>query len=356
MRSSESPSAFSSHFALSFRSGVSFKRPFDCVTITTSRPGPELVLASGRYRVEARYAGSNVRSVREFELKGGQTLPLLSQDEVDNLSISRGTLTNAERLLINSHMVQTVRMLEALPFPRQLRRVLAPRRGERILDVGQGLGVHALPIAAAVGADGVLNALDIQHEMLAIIEQRKAQLKVDNVVAIQGTETDVKLPAASVDVVFFADVYHEFSYPREMMESILRALKPGGRVIQIDRRIDINHEFIVYSRFFASERDLGSLLKCPLNKLDGQNFKMMIADEMGLPITSINNHARAQALPDRAAAIVDVSPGAMGLYVQAIAASGRRAIYMQDFFIPPTDRLLVLSPAGEANGGRGTRR
>jgi len=130
----------------------------------------------------------------------------------------------------------------------------------------------------------------------------------------------------------------------------------GGRVIQIDRRIDINNEFLVYSRFFASERDLGSLLKCPLNKLDGQNFKLMIADEMGLPITSISNHARAQALPDRVAAIVGISPGAMGLYVQAIAASGRRVIYMQDFFIPPTDRLLLLSPPGEANGGRGSRR
>jgi hypothetical protein len=33
-------------------------------------------LASGRYRVEARYAASNVRTVREFELKGGQTLQL----------------------------------------------------------------------------------------------------------------------------------------------------------------------------------------------------------------------------------------------------------------------------------------
>ena len=46
------------------------------LTITTSRPTPELLLASGRYRVEARYAASNVRAVREFELKGGQTLQL----------------------------------------------------------------------------------------------------------------------------------------------------------------------------------------------------------------------------------------------------------------------------------------
>jgi len=54
---------------------------------------------------------------------GGRDRSLLSEDEVANLSISRGTLLPAERLIINGHMVQTVKMLEALPFPRNLRRV-----------------------------------------------------------------------------------------------------------------------------------------------------------------------------------------------------------------------------------------
>lgn len=54
---------------------------------------------------------------------GGQSRPLLSEDEVANLSISRGTLLPSERLIINGHMVQTIKMLEALPFPRNLRRV-----------------------------------------------------------------------------------------------------------------------------------------------------------------------------------------------------------------------------------------
>jgi len=118
----------------------------------------------------------------------------------------------------------------------------------------------------------------------------------------------------------------------------------GGRIIQIDRRIDVNHEFLVYSRFFAAERNLAPLLKCPLRKLDGQNFKLMIAQELNLPITSIGNSVRAQALPDDATGIVGVPSGTIGLYVEAIAASGKRAIYLQEFFIPPTDRLLVLSP------------
>ncbi|KZN52373.1 HD domain-containing phosphohydrolase [Pseudoalteromonas luteoviolacea] len=49
--------------------------------------------------------------------------PLLSDEEVYNLSIARGTLTKEERLVINKHMDITLEMLEALPFPKHLRRV-----------------------------------------------------------------------------------------------------------------------------------------------------------------------------------------------------------------------------------------
>ena len=51
-----------------------------------------------------------------------------------------------------------------------------------------------------------------------------------------GTVTDPKLPAAGVDVVLFVDSYHEFDHPREMMEAVVRSLKPGGRVVDVEYR------------------------------------------------------------------------------------------------------------------------
>jgi Ca-activated chloride channel homolog len=57
------------------------------LSISTSQPAPELLLASGRYRVEARYAASNVRTVREFELKGGQTLQLALEFAAANVRL-----------------------------------------------------------------------------------------------------------------------------------------------------------------------------------------------------------------------------------------------------------------------------
>ncbi len=50
-------------------------------------------------------------------------MKFLSDNEVYNLTIVRGTLTPEERTVINNHIVVTVNMLEALPYPKDLRRV-----------------------------------------------------------------------------------------------------------------------------------------------------------------------------------------------------------------------------------------
>ena len=53
----------------------------------------------------------------------GQARPLLTDDEVMNLSIKRGTLNDNERDVINNHIVATIKMLESLPFPKNLQNV-----------------------------------------------------------------------------------------------------------------------------------------------------------------------------------------------------------------------------------------
>ncbi len=109
------------------------------------------------------------------------------------------------------------------------------RPDDVVADVGAGTGYFTFRFARAVPR-GTVYAVDLQPEMLAMLESRMKKLEVSNVLTIGSTETDARLPAQSVDVIFFADVYHEFSYPREMMESLVRALKPGGRVVQIEYR------------------------------------------------------------------------------------------------------------------------
>jgi HD-GYP domain-containing protein (c-di-GMP phosphodiesterase class II) len=91
--------------------------------------------------------------------KGGELVPLLTPDEVANLSVRRGTLTENERLIINGHMVQTIRMLESLPFPSYLERVpeYAGGHHERMDGKGYPRGLFAsdmsIPARAMAIAD-----------------------------------------------------------------------------------------------------------------------------------------------------------------------------------------------------------
>lgn len=95
---------------------------------------------------------------RSFEV-GERRVPLLEPSLVENLCVTRGTLTNEERLVINEHMVQTIRMLEALPFPKNLKRVpeYAGGHHERMDGKGYPKGIFAgdmsLPARALAIAD-----------------------------------------------------------------------------------------------------------------------------------------------------------------------------------------------------------
>jgi HD-GYP domain-containing protein (c-di-GMP phosphodiesterase class II) len=53
----------------------------------------------------------------------GELVPLLTPEEIYNLTIPKGTLTPEERTIVNNHMVATIKMLESLPFPKHLARV-----------------------------------------------------------------------------------------------------------------------------------------------------------------------------------------------------------------------------------------
>ncbi len=70
-------------------------------------------------------AQEHVRKIAEYKWldQSGNTAHFLTDDEIENLSIPRGTLTGKEREIINYHIVATIKMLEALPWPKHLQHV-----------------------------------------------------------------------------------------------------------------------------------------------------------------------------------------------------------------------------------------
>jgi len=84
----------------------------------------------------------------------GNDIPLLNENEVENLSIRKGTLTNSERLIINSHAKISNEMLEVLPFPKKLSRVpeIAGGHHEKLNGKGypNGLTANELSLEARI--------------------------------------------------------------------------------------------------------------------------------------------------------------------------------------------------------------
>jgi ubiquinone/menaquinone biosynthesis C-methylase UbiE len=106
---------------------------------------------------------------------------------------------------------------------------------DTIADIGAGSGYHVIKMAP-LADKGLVYAVDIQPEMLEAIELKKKSKRVSNVEAVLGSAKSINLPKNSLDKVLLVDVYHEFSNPFEMIESIKNALKPNGLLFLIEYR------------------------------------------------------------------------------------------------------------------------
>ena len=109
------------------------------------------------------------------------------------------------------------------------------KTNDTIADIGAGSGYHVFRMAPLV-KNGLVYAVDIQPEMLEAIELKKRSKRVSNVQTALGSEKSINLPKNSLDKILLVDVYHEFSFPAEMIESIKNALKPNGQLFLIEYR------------------------------------------------------------------------------------------------------------------------
>lgn len=106
-----------------------------------------------------------------------------------------------------------------------------------IADLGAGTGYFARRIAPLVPQGRVL-AVDIQPEMLDLLQAQLDANDIENVEPVLGQIDNPNLPINSVDLAIMVDAYHEFAYPREVMEGVVDALKPGGRVVLAEYRAE----------------------------------------------------------------------------------------------------------------------
>jgi len=113
----------------------------------------------------------------------------------------------------------------------RLRSVLRPEPGERILEIGPGVGYYTLDMAEWVGPEGRVEIFDLQQEFLDHTSGRAGERGLANVIPTQGDATALPYEDNSMDAVVLTAVLGEIPDPVAALDQINRVLKPGGRLI-----------------------------------------------------------------------------------------------------------------------------
>lgn len=151
------------------------------------------------------------RIARRTFQENGRVRSFLDERDLENLLVQRGTLTEAERVTINGHMVETIRMLEALPFPRHLRRVpeYASAHHERMDGRGYPRGLFAgdLSIPARVMA-----IADVFEALTADDRPYKKAKKLSEAMRIMGSmKRDHHLDPELFDLFVSSQTYRRYA-------------------------------------------------------------------------------------------------------------------------------------------------
>jgi predicted methyltransferase len=151
---------------------------------------------------------------------------------VEDKKLSPDSTVNVP-LKVSSQDSERDRKRDAWQRPAEVFDGLGVKPGHRVADIGSGSGYFTFRLAAQVGVQGKVYAIDIDDGAIAKVRQRKEREKLEQVEPILGEADDPRLPN-DLDAVLIVDSYHEFREYDRMMQAVFRALKPGGRLVIID--------------------------------------------------------------------------------------------------------------------------
>jgi ubiquinone/menaquinone biosynthesis C-methylase UbiE len=136
--------------------------------------------------------------------------------------------------------------------------VLAPRQGERIIEIGAGTGYYSFALAEALGPAGETAALDSQAEMVGELRRLAAERRVRNLDAVHGDAIELPFGDGTFDGALLVMTLGEIRSQGAALRELRRVLKPGGRVVVAESPVDPH--FVSLSRLLELAEGAGLLL------------------------------------------------------------------------------------------------
>ncbi|MFI5290342.1 MAG: class I SAM-dependent methyltransferase [Polyangia bacterium] len=118
--------------------------------------------------------------------------------------------------------------------PDEVLRAIGIRAGQTACEIGAGSGYFTLRMAAQVGAGGQVFAVEVEPRLLIVLRDRLVAAGARNVTPVLGLDADPLLPRASCDLILIVNTFHHFSDGTAYLKRLVEALKPGGRLVNID--------------------------------------------------------------------------------------------------------------------------
>jgi hypothetical protein len=131
--------------------------------------------------------------------------------EIYNLSIGRGTLTEEERYIINAHMIQTIKMLDELPFPRHLRAVpeIAGGHHEKMDGTGYPKKLQKEDMSTLAR---IMSIADVFEALTAVDRPYKKGKTLSEAIKImQSMKKEHHLDGDLFDLFLASGVYQEYA-------------------------------------------------------------------------------------------------------------------------------------------------
>ncbi len=217
--------------AESFQLEVQFVRTPDGQTLQWGlrNPGMGIILHTARLMDENTLQGtSEPVGIPQAPPHGSFTL----HRRVDDKGSAKG-VARTPAVRDSPQDIERARKRDAWQRPAEVLDALSVKPGHRVADIGSGAGYFAFHLAARVGAEGKVYAVDIDEEAINKVRLRKERENLKQVEPILGESNDPRLPN-DLDAVLIVDSYHEFREYDLMTQAVFRALKPGGLLGIID--------------------------------------------------------------------------------------------------------------------------